>query len=516
MVMEDFQFTEEDIRSIEAEGLTREQVLGQMKCFRRGSFAVRLRRACTVNDGIVVLSEDERKECVRISEDAARNGRMMAFVPASGAASRMFQDWIRVRQERRFRSEEEEIRFREEIRKYAFFGDLREALRRGGLDIDVLMSGNRWEEIFDYLLTSRGLHYTSLPKALITFHAYGDGNRTALEEHLVEAVLCVRDRNGICRIHFTVSEDHEQRVRAHIAGIKGACEDRQRTAFQVEISTQRASTNTIALDLGNRPFRNREGRLVFRPGGHGALLENLNELNGDIVMVKNIDNIVPDRLKLPTVFYRKILGGYLLTLQGESFRYLEAFSAGGSTAALLSEAERFCRDKLFVVFPPDFDARSKDEKRTFLFEKLNRPLRVCGMVKNEGEPGGGPFWAGDKEGETLQIVEEAQIDAGSEDQTSIWRASTHFNPVDMVCGLRDFRSEKFNLKDYVDEESYIISRKFQDGSEMKALERPGLWNGSMARWNTVFVEVPIETFNPVKTVRDLLRPQHLTDEGTKG
>jgi len=510
-IMADFQFTDKDIQRIEAEGLTRERVLAQMELFRKGSFAVRLSRPCTVNDGIVILAEEEKQECVRIYEEAARRGRVMKFVPASGAASRMFQDWIRFRREKRFYSDEEALRFHEGIRKYAFFGDLKDVLQRDGLDVDALISGKRHEDILDYILSPRGLHYTFLPKALLKFHAYAGQNRTALEEHLVEAALYVKDKNGTCRIHFTVSAEHERLVRRYLAGIQGYYEDRFGVSFRVGISTQRSSTNTIALDNDNRPFRDRGGSLVFRPAGHGALLENLNNLNGDIVMVKNIDNVVPDRLKMQAVFYKKVLGGYLLKLQRESFGYLEDLSAGVRCADLLSRAAFFCRERFCIDFPKDFDTVSDEKKRAFLFEKMNRPIRVCGMVKNEGEPGGGPFWVSEDGIQTLQIVEEAQIDSGSDDQRRTWRASTHFNPVDIACGVRDFRSRTFDLQTFADAESCIVSKKIQDGMEMKALELPGLWNGSMARWNTVFVEVPIETFNPVKTVQDLLRPQHLTD-----
>ena len=501
--------TDQDLKRIEAEGLTREKVIAQMELFRSGSFPVTLSRPCTIDDGIVVLAAEDEKECVRIYEEASQKGRVMKFVPASGAASRMFQDWIRFRQKEAFPSDEEELRFYEDIKKYAFYGDLRDVLQRDGFDIDTLIARKRSDEIFDYILTLRGLHYAFLPKALLKFHVYADRNRTSLEEHLVEAALYARDQSGTCRIHFTVSEEHEPLVRDYLAGIQGRYEDRHGVTFHVEISTQRSSTNTVAADSENRPFRDKAGTLVFRPGGHGALLENLNDLNGDIVMVKNIDNVVQDRLKSKTVFYKKVLGGYLLKLQRESFIYLEKLSTGVQSADTLSRAGSFCRDKFCVGFPKDFDGMSNEKKRKFIFKKLNRPIRVCGMVKNEGEPGGGPFWVEGNGIQTLQIIEAAQIDWSSEDQRKTWGASTHFNPVDIACGIRDFQSQKFDLKTFVDDKSYIISKKFQDELEMRALELPGLWNGSMAHWNTVFVEVPIETFNPVKTVYDLLRPQHL-------
>lgn len=501
-------FTERDIQSLEAGGRTLEKVLAQLALFGRGSSPLRLDRPCTAGDGITVLAGEEERECVRIYEEAAREGRVMKFVPASGAASRMFEDWIRFRQENAFPSEEEERRFCREIRKYAFFGDLEKMLRRDGMDIDALMAGKRYGDIFDCLLTPRGLDYASLPKALLTFHACGSQSRTALEEHLVEAALYVRDGNGVCRIHVTVSEEHETPVRAFLAERQGLYEERLGVAFDVGISTQRSSTHTIAADSANRPFRDRNGALVFRPGGHGALLENLNGLDGDIVLIKNIDNVVPDRFKQETVFYKKVLGGYLLKLQRECHGYLERFAEGDWVRDTLSEALAFCERKLCVVFPGPFVSMPDEKKKEVLFERLNRPIRVCGMVKNEGEPGGGPFWVAEDGLRTLQIVEGAQVDSDSEEQKKIWRASTHFNPVDIACGLRDHRSRPHDLKAFVDEGTFIISRKSHEGMEMMALELPGLWNGAMARWNTAFLEVPIGTFNPVKTVQDLLRPQH--------
>lgn len=513
--MADRTFTDLDIQRIQAEGLTREKVLAQLGLFERGSFPVRLDRPCTIGDGIVSLPEEDQRECIRIYEEAVREGRVMKFVPASGAASRMFQDWIRFRQDKSFQSDEEAVRFRDSIRKYAFFGDLKDVLRRDGLDVEALIAGKRYGEIFDYILTPGGLDYASLPKALLKFHLYDGEGRTALEEHLVEAALYVRDRNGVCRVHFTVSEEHEALVRDVLARVKGRYEDRHGVAYEVEISTQRSSTNTVAVDRENRPFRDRDGTLLFRPGGHGALLENLNDLSGDIVMVKNIDNIVPDRLKMQTVFFKKVLGGYLLKLQRESRRYLEALAAGGH-GGLLSKAFLFCRDKFSMGFPEGFASMPDERKRDVLLRRLDRPIRVCGMVKNEGEPGGGPFWVDEDGTRTLQIVEGAQVDLSSDIQGRIWRASTHFNPVDIACGVRDWRSRPYDLRAFVDEKTYIISKKFHEGMETKALELPGLWNGAMSRWNTAFLDVPIGTFNPVKTVEDLLRPQHLPDTEAGG
>jgi hypothetical protein len=310
-----------------------------------------------------------------------------------------------------------------------------------------------------------------------------------------------------------VSPEHEDAVRALLSRMKREYESRLETVFAVGLSTQDTATNTLAADPKLRPYRNEEGELVFRPGGHGSLLANLNALEADIVFLKNIDNCVPDRLKAETVLWKKLLAGYLIAIQEGIFSALRRLEDEGLTEGGLKEIGDFCVRRVNLVPPSDWGERPVTERRAFLFEKLNRPIRVCGMVKNEGEPGGGPFWVDgrDDTGASLQIVEEFQIDLNSEAQRALWASSTHFNPVDLVCGIRDYRGRKFDLTAFVDPEAASISRKSEKGKELLALERPGLWNGSMAFWNTVFVEVPLSTFNPVKTVADLLRPQHLPE-----
>jgi hypothetical protein len=331
-----------------------------------------------------------------------------------------------------------------------------------------------------------------------------------MEEHLVEAALYVQDRENICRIHFTVSEEHETRFQEEIERVRGLYEKRLGVRYEIAVSIQHPSTDTIAVNPENRPLHDREGKVLFRPGGHGALLRNLDAIDGDVIFLKNIDNVVPDRLKEPTVLYKKILGGYLVKLQSEIHSHLDALTAGRAGEGDLSDLVRSARERLHLSLPGGFERSTKAEQRTFLFEQLNRPLRVCGMVKNEGEPGGGPFWVKRDDGTVaLQIIEEMQIDPASEAQRNIWLSSTHFNPVDLVCGVRDYRDRKFDLRPFVDWNAVSISEKSHEGGVLKALELPGLWNGSMAFWNTIFVEVPLETFNPVKTVEDLLRPSHV-------
>ncbi len=363
--------------------------------------------------------------------------------------------------------------------------------------------------IFEYILTPRGLNYANIPKALIKFHRYPEGDRTALEEHLVEAALYVSDENHVARIYFTLSSEHRNLVEAAIKRIMPSYEERFQIHYEIGLSIQLRSTDTIAADSKNQPFRDKTGRLVFRPGGHGALLENLNALNGDIVSIKNIDNIVPDHLKDETVLYKKILGGYLVRLQGRIFNCLHQLADNQVRTDLLSRIAGFCEREINVVFPEDFEGLEPEMKKKVLADRLNRPLRVCGMVRNEGEPGGGPFWVKEEDGtKSIQIIEQAQVDFREDEQKRIWKSATYFNPVDLACAVRDFSGNPFDLRGFVDRRAFFIAEKSQEGRELKALEYPGLWNGAMARWNTVFLEVPIETFNPVKTIDDLLRKQH--------
>ncbi|MDI6777137.1 MAG: DUF4301 family protein [Syntrophales bacterium] len=505
-------FTRADIRQIEATGLTVERVLEQIDLLKRGVPPIRLNRPCIINDGIVDItgSEEERNALLTSYDEAAADGRFLKFVPASGAASRMFRDWYRVLERGGFDSEEEGAKFAQDLKKFAFFDDLSVAVSQKGDNIQDLIRGARFASVLEYILTSRGLDYGQLPKALLKFHAYPGGNRTALEEHLVEAALYVRDGNRVCRLHFTVSREHKKGVEDYLFQVKGGYEKRYNVKFNLELSTQLPSTDTIAVDMENRPFRNQNGSLAFRPGGHGALLKNLNQAGGAIIFIKNIDNVVPDRLKPTTIIYKKIIGGYLITLQKEIFRYLRLLSEDNRiTEELMKEIDDFCLKKLNITFPAGFKDLSLLDRRAFICERLNRPLRVCGMVKNEGEPGGGPFWVDERDGTlALQIIEKFQIDRNSQTQRAIWSAATHFNPVDLVCGVRDYRGRRFDLHQFVNQETVGISQKSEKGKETKALELPGLWNGSMHFWNTAFVEVPGETFNPVKTADDFLREKH--------
>lgn len=519
-------FTPEDISQIKAEGLTVSRVETQIESMIAGAEYVKLNRPCTVSDGIAQISSREKEELVGIFDEEAEKIDIVKFLPASGAASRMFSDWFQALENNGFESAEESGKFLGSLEKYAFRSDLEKSVRLNGGDLRDLIGRRRTGDILRYILTPDGLNYGNLPKALLKFHRYSEdvlkspeeisrtapqaGSRTAIEEHLVEAAFYARGKSNISRIHITVSAEHEGAVAEYLEKVLPAYERRYDVKYDLDLSIQSSSTNTIALDGDNRPLRDENGKLVFRPGGHGSLLKNLNSIKGDIIIIKNIDNIVPEMMNGPSIMYKKILAGFFIRLRSRIFEYLKLINEKRISDALLQEAESFCKDHLNTGMPAGFENMNVAKKAEMLFNSMNRPLRVCGMVKNEGEPGGGPFWVEEGSGMTsMQIVEGFQIDQSSKDQMNIWHSSTHFNPVDLVCGIVDYRGQKFDLDDFVNRKAFCVSRKTEKGRVIKALELPGLWNGSMALWNTVFVEVPLETFNPVKTVYDLLRPQHL-------
>ncbi|MFC1535097.1 DUF4301 family protein, partial [Thermodesulfobacteriota bacterium] len=496
--------------------------LKQIESFRKGFPFSMLLRPCTVGDGITLLDDGDLESLGRVYSKAASSGRAIKFVPASGAASRMFKLLItfKGRFERidvsEIDAETEKgdpghrafLRFIREIKRFAFYEDLRSAMSRDGIDIEKLISNGEYKSIIEYTLSSNGLNFANLPKGLIAFHRYPDYSRTPFEEHMVEAGTYTRSGKGVARVHFTVSPEHEDAIKNHIKEVRGRYE-KSGTKYEFSFSNQKPSTDTIAVDMDNNPFRDQDGRLIFRPGGHGALLENLNDLKGDILFIKNIDNVVPDRIKPITYTYKKALGGFLIELQDRIFGYVRGLSKGDQDESLIEEVFDFIREVLSVTPPTGIIKETRVKKTAYLISRLNRPLRVCGMVKNLAEPGGGPFWVehADK-ASSIQIVETSQIDMALEGQKDIFESSTHFNPVDLVCGIRDHSGKPFNLNGYVDIKTGFISNKSKEGRELKALELPGLWNGSMAFWNSVFVEVPLITFNPVKTVLDLLRDEH--------
>ncbi|MCK9195663.1 MAG: DUF4301 family protein [Syntrophales bacterium] len=504
-------FSDADIMQIHSEGLSMERVMEQIALFVRGASHIELNRPCTAHDGIEVIPNEDEEGLIARYDQAAAAGRCMKFVPASGAASRMFKEWFRALDQPWKDSESSAVSFAEQLEHYPFYDNLRQAILSSGGNIDFLMEEKKYGEVLAYILTSRGLQYGQLPKALLKFHKYQEASRTSLEEHLVEAALYVTDARHISRLHITVSPEHRQPLETFLDMVRPLYEGLFSVTYEIGVSCQENATNTIAVDMENRPFRSDDGQLCFRPGGHGALLNNLNDIDGDIIFLKNIDNVAPDRLKPVTVRYKKALAGLLLKLQEETFSYLECLAGDRTAAGEMTSIDDFCRDKLHIVFPIDYRQWPLEKKKEIWREKLDRPIRICGVVRNEGEPGGGPFWVQEANGaQSLQIVEEMQIDPRSVNQQDLWRGATHFNPVDLVCGVRNFEGGKFDLQQFVDPGAISMSIKSEKGRDLKAIELPGLWNGSMAQWNTIFVEVPIETFNPVKTVEDLLRPQHLS------
>ena len=388
--------------------------------------------------------------------------------------------------------------FFEQIEKFAFYDDLNAACEKmSGKDISALVSEGNYKAVVAALLEAAGLNYGALPKGLLKFHRYEDGNRTPLEEHLVEGALYAANKNGKVNVHFTVSPEHRRLFEALVADKAAVYAKKYGVDYNVTFSEQKPSTDTIAADMDNQPFRD-NGKLLFRPGGHGALIENLNDLDADVIFIKNIDNVVPDKLKGDTVLYKKLIAGVLVALQQKAFAYLELLDSGRYTHEQVIEILQFLQKNL-----------EDAELVLYLKEKLNRPMRVCGMVKNVGEPGGGPFLAYNSDGTiSLQILESSQIDMDDPEKKEMFEKGTHFNPVDLVCAVRDYKGRKFDLVNFVDKATGFISYKSKNGKDLKALELPGLWNGAMSDWNTVFVEVPLGTFNPVKTVNDLLRDQH--------
>ncbi|MFQ5841752.1 MAG: DUF4301 family protein, partial [Thermodesulfobacteriota bacterium] len=436
-------FSREDLKQIRSLGITKEQVSFQLEAFERPEPYLRLSRPCTIGDGIRTITEEELPALFEHHREAANQGRCLKFVPASGAATRMFEfllsfytheprmdrDEIVSRAEAGERNCKDLVEFMGRIDRFAFFDTLREVMANATLDIHAMVKRGRFRQVLEYLLTSRGLNYANLPKGLLEFHRYPDESRTAFEEHLVEAADYVPNDRGICRLHFTVSPEHREGFERILDRVRPLYEAEYNVQFHVDFSIQKQSTNTIAVDTENRPFRLEDGKLLFRPSGHGALIENLNDLEGDVIFIKNIDNVVPDKLKGPTFTWKKALAGYLVKLQKRIFSYVEKLGTGMEEDQFLNEALEFATAELCLSIPEGQRLKSPGKKREFLLSALNHPLRVCGIVESQGEPGGGPFWVEGRDGTlSLQIVEEAQVDPDSVEQREIWRSATHFNP----------------------------------------------------------------------------------------
>ena len=479
-------FSKEDLSQIEKHGLTLQAVEHQIENFRNGFPYLRIVRAASAGDGVRVLDEADVQRAVARYEMAADDLRVVKFVPASGAATRMFKELFEyVNEGRRGKGVDTVL---ENLGRFAFWDELQEVLPKGAAERETIAA-----------IIDTGLAYGHKPKGLVTFHAYADGNRKAVEEHLVEGAMYARSGDDV-HIHFTVSPEHMGGFWDVLGATQPYYEERFGVKYDVSFSVQKPSTDTIAVNPDNTPFRTDEGRLLFRPAGHGALIENLNDIDADIIFVKNIDNVTTDARRGDTVKYKKALAGVLLMLQAQAFDYLQALEVGGADLKPIAD---FIERRLCVKLPEDYTS-------AMLKRVLDRPMRVCGMVRNEGEPGGGPFWTVGRDGiESLQIAEPSQI---APEERDVMRTATYFNPVDIVCGVKNSRGVKFDLTKYTDPATGFISSKSSFGRELRAQELPGLWNGAMSDWNTVFVEVPVTTFSPVKVVTDLLRPEHQTEQ----
>ena len=502
--------SQQDLNQLAAKGISEEKLNSQLEEFKTGFPFLKLEAAASVGKGIIAPTEADVKQYEEAWEQYKAQGHsIVKFVPASGAASRMFKDMFAFADaDYDVPTTDFEKKYFDNIEKFAFYDALDDACRKNlGAGVKELISNGRYKDVARNMLNADGLNYGQLPKGMLLFHKYSEGPRTPMEEHLVEGALYAAS-DGKAAVHFTVSHDHLPMFKQRVAEKLDFYASKYGISYDITFSEQKPSTDTVAANPDNTPFRNSDGSLLFRPGGHGALIENLNEISADVIFIKNIDNVVPDRLKADTVSYKQVIAGILVTLQKKAFDYLETLEAGAYNHEKLEEIIRFVQHNL-CCRKADIKELEDADLVIYLKKKLNRPMRVCGVVKNVGEPGGGPFLTYNQDGTvSLQILESSQIDKNNAEYMEMFTKGTHFNPVDLVCAVKDYKGNAFNLPDFVDRTTGFISSKSKNGKELKALELPGLWNGAMSDWNTVFVEVPLSTFNPVKTVNDLLRDQH--------
>jgi len=500
-------FLQEDYRLFQERGITEEQILKQVQLLKEGTLFQRIVAPATLEQGILKLTSDAIDHYKNFFDEQISYYQAIKFVPASGAATRMFKDLyaaIELLQEQKPLPEKIE-QFFINLSKFAFFRDLKFVMTNPSYD--EALDRKEYLPILEFLLFEKGLHFGNKPKGLIPFHDYGTYSRTAFEEHLFEGLSYLWTGEDPVWFHFTVSPEHRL---AFETLLKTTAEKFGITQkVKVDFSIQHPATDTVAIYENGDIVRDEMGRIIFRPGGHGALLRNLNSIDADLIFIKNIDNVVPEWYLEETVLYKKVLGGYLMSLVEDVHANLVMLDDGNLLEEDLAEMVDFAQKKLFITFPEWFFHAEYIEKIDYLYNLFNRPIRVCGVVKNEGQPGGGPFFCENEEGlPVLQIVEQSQINMNDPEQRKIFESSTHFNPVDIVCYVRDFKGNKFDLEQFVDPRAGIITKKTYKGKPINVLELPGLWNGSMADWITVFVEVPSTTFNPVKEVFDLLKPMH--------
>lgn len=505
-------FTVKDLAQLKNKGISAELVEWQLSQFSKGVKPINLVAPATIGKGIMVV--ENRTRYIDLANNSKKL-RLLKFVPASGAASRMFKDLFEYQEKQKSDQDAKTempksvTEFFEHIHRFAFYSALNQKCANSG-GVDSLIKSHEYGKILDALLEKDGLAYGELPKGLLLFHK-ADNNRvcTPFEEHLTEGALYAKSENNQVKIHFTVSPEHQHAFTKLKDSILPWYENKYKVHFDISFSVQKPSTDTIAVTTDNTPFYKSDGTILFRPGGHGALIENLNEMDADIIFIKNIDNVVPESKVSVTVEYKKLLAGILIESREKVFSVLKELKQNTNNKAGHADALKLISDVFQVKLNIDFNELSPDEIAKILIDRLDRPIRVCGVVKNQGEPGGGPFIVlNENSVEYIQIVESSQVDSANATQQKILQSSTHFNPVDLVCSVTDINGKKYNLKQFVDNDTCFISKKSKSGRDLKALELPGLWNGAMAGWNTILVEVPVETFNPVKTVNDLLRPAH--------
>ncbi len=504
-------FSKADLIQINASSIDLDKIEHELLLYKSGIPKTFLERPATINNGILSLSETEINHFIAFFEEKKSNYVLEKFVPASGAASRMFEFLREFLLE--FNSENETINayinrkkdssfatFLIGMDKFPFFTMVYDRLKEKYPDFDSWKRDNKNEFFVKILLDRAEFDFANKPKGVLPFHDYNSEILTPIEEHLKEALAYTKS-NNIAKLHFTISGEHKNDFKK--TALRSKTSD-----IQISYSEQLKSTDTIAVDCKNMPLRDSQNNLIFRPGGHGALIHNLNKIESDLVFIKNIDNVSHNNLN-EIALYKKLLAGYLIEIQNQIFKCLDWLYQNGSDHNELIKIRNFIENKLQIQIVNDFENYRVESQIHYLKTILDKPIRVCGMVKNENEPGGGPFWIREKSGNiSLQIVENSQIDVRNKNQIKIFKLATHFNPVDIVCGLKNYKSQKFNLLDFVDHNSGFIVEKSKNGIHYKAYELPGLWNGAMANWITIFIEVPLSTFNPVKTVNDLLKPNH--------
>ena len=511
-------FSSLDFLQIKEHGISIESIQKQMDIFKARISKSILVAPASLSNGILKLSETDFQKKAAFYDDHKANLKLTKFVPASGAASRMFkflnEFLIGFDIEKESinayinRNKESELTlFINRIDKFPFFEAVDKKLREVFPNYDFLEEDYKNYYFIKLLLESDSFDFANKPKGILPFHKYETHVGTAIEEHMRECASYSSSATT-SHLHFTVSEAHQSQFESIVSGLKTEVEKKSGTTLNISYSYQNKSTDTLAVDLDNNPFRNENGELVFRPGGHGALIENLNDLDADVVFIKNIDNVIQNNIA-EIALYKKSLAGIALELQQQVFGYLNAIDSNEINEENIGEIIVFLKEKLNIEVSPEFDRFTFENKIVTIKEHIDRPIRVCGMVKNEGEPGGGPFWTKQENGSvSLQIVESSQVDLTDINQVKILGSATHFNPVDLVCCIKNHKGRKFNLTQFIDHNSGFIVEKNVGKKNVKAYELPGLWNGAMANWLTVFVEVPLLTFNPVKTVNDLLKPAH--------